>query len=254
MTENDRASRSRPVNVADFFDKAELKALFIKFLVLIGSIEVGIFLACWFYQLGLKDFDRYGNVNIPFPWKTFFLLAFLVPVGITFLMGLFVAAFNNYMQSAEAPAPVINDHSRTLYRLKTWWGMVSQVPFLLMLLLLGLAAGVIYRLDAIVALAGSLGGVALKYIIMIIGAVFILAALLGLVWMLMMYKLKKQSIEFQYKRDVMERLGIVFLDDHTVVDSDGKTFSIDEDTGMPVEQEGDRLPPHSYPPPDEQKD
>lgn len=209
------------------FDSAELKALFLKFLILIGSVELVIFFLCWLYQLGLNEFDRYGNVDIPFPWKTFFLLAFLIPVGITFLLGLFITAFNNYMRTADESIVPPGEDKKIRHRLVMWWGIFSQAPFLVMLLLLGIVAGMIYKLDAIISLIGSLGAAALTYIILVAAAGLTVMTLLGLIWMVMTYRLKKKSMEYYYKREVMERLGVVFLDDRTLVDADGTTISTD---------------------------
>ena len=245
MTEHDRSSRKTSRNIAALFDKAELKALFIKFLILIGSVEIVIFFMCWLYQLGLKEFDRYGNVNIPFPWKTFFLLAFLVPVGITFLLGLFVSAFNHYLQETREPFSLSDKEQKSLWRLKTWWGIVFQLPFLMMLLLLGLVAGIIYNLDGILLLTGRLGEVAFRYMIIVFAVILILAALLGLIWMIMTYKLKKRTIEYQYKRDVMERLGIMFLNDNTIVDADGNAIDLDSLEKLQGKQQERLTPPNA---------
>jgi hypothetical protein len=245
MSTNDQSSRTASRNIAELFDKAELKSLFIKFLILMGSVEIVIFSVCWLYQLGLKEFDRYGNVNIPFPWKTFFLLAFLVPVGITFLLGLFVSAFNHYMQGTREPFCLSHKELKSLWRLKTWRGMFSQVPFLVMLLLLGLVAGIIYNLDAILLLIGNLGDVAFKYMVMIAAFVLILMVLVGLIWMVMLYKLKKKTIEYQYKKDVMEQLGIILLDEGTIIDADGRRIAMDS-AGKLQDKKQERLtPPNS---------
>lgn len=239
MSENLRSSEIKNKNIAELFDNAELKQLFKKFLILIGAVELIIFFLCWIYQLGLKDFDRYGNVNIPFPWKTYFLLAFLVPVAITFLLGIFVVAFNNYVCGAKLPPPLTGSDDKPLGRLQMWWNVIFQLPFLLMLLLLGVVAGIVYKMEAIAAVVGRLGEEAFKFVLIVAAAALVVATLFGLVWMILTYKLKKKNMEYQYKSEVMERLGIVFLDDKMIINQDGKSIAIDE-----VQNEKNkRLPP-----------
>jgi hypothetical protein len=149
------------------------------------------------------------------------------------------------MQDTRKPFSLPDNEKISLWRLKTWWGIVSQVPFLLMLLLLGLVAGMIYNLDSILLLISSLGEVAFRYMIMIVAVILILGALLGLIWMIMMYKLKKKTIEYQYKRDVMERLGIIFLKDDTIVDADGNALALDSVEKLQDKEQEPLTPPNS---------
>jgi hypothetical protein len=42
--------------------------------------------------------------------------------------------------------------------------------------------------------------------------------------MVLNYKLRKKNMEYDYKREVMERLGIAILDERTMVDSQGQVL------------------------------
>ena len=228
MSENSQSPEIRHKNIADFFDNAELKQLFKKFLILIGAVELIIFFLCWIYQLGLKEFDRFGNVNILFPWKTYFLLAFLVPVAITFLLGIFVVAFNNYVCGSKLHPPLSGSDDKPLSRLQTWWNVIFQLPFLFMLLLLGVTAGIVYKMEEIAAVVGRLGEEAFNFVLIIAAAALVVATLFGLIWMILTYKLKKKNMEYRYKSEVMERLGIVFLDDKVIINQEGKRIAVDK--------------------------
>jgi hypothetical protein len=50
---------------------------------------------------------------------------------------------------------------------------------------------------------------------------------LGLVWMFISYNLRKKSMEYQYryKKDVVDKTGLIILDDDRVMDRDGKVLS-----------------------------
>ena len=74
--------------IAALFDDFERKELFKKYLIFLGWIEIFIFASCWLYNIGNDGYDKYGPVEAPFPWRAYFLISFLAPVAITFLMGI----------------------------------------------------------------------------------------------------------------------------------------------------------------------
>ena len=89
----DRPERPSPSprskGIAALFDKEELKDLFIKYLILIGVIEGFIFFVSFISQLGPE--------NVPFPWKSYFFAAFIIPLTITFLLGVILIGFERYV-------------------------------------------------------------------------------------------------------------------------------------------------------------
>ena len=86
MSEQDK---NKYIGVATLFDNIELKR-FVKFYIaLIFFLEIIIFFLCFLLQL--------KPINIPFPWKYYFIASFLIPIAIAFLLGVFVAAFNLFI-------------------------------------------------------------------------------------------------------------------------------------------------------------
>jgi len=79
MSEQDK---NKYIGVATLFDNIELKR-FVKFYIGL------IFFLCFLLQL--------KPINIPFPWIYYFLSSFLIPIAITFLLGVFVTAFNLFI-------------------------------------------------------------------------------------------------------------------------------------------------------------
>ncbi len=93
-------SKSLP-GIAALFDDMERKDIFRKYLYFLGWVELGILLTCWLYQIG--DSGRDGDPV--FPWRLYFLVAFLAPVAITFLLGTVVVGFNRYFAEPEQAGP-----------------------------------------------------------------------------------------------------------------------------------------------------
>ena len=72
-------SKTSLQGIASLFDDFERKELFKKYLFFLGWMEVFIFAACWIYHLGNGTPEQYGLVSLSFPWKAYFLVAFLAP-------------------------------------------------------------------------------------------------------------------------------------------------------------------------------
>ena len=86
--------------IAALYDDMERKNIFRKYLYFLGWVELGILLTCWLYQIGDS-----GQAEPVFPWRLYFLIAFLAPVAITFLLGTIVAGFNRYFAEPEQAEP-----------------------------------------------------------------------------------------------------------------------------------------------------
>ncbi len=216
--------------LANLFDDEERKALFRKYLIFLGWLEILIFVVCWFYQLGTDGYDRFGPVEIPFPWRTYFLVAFLAPIAITFLIGVVIVGFNRYLGSGDSArrggnGDGIEQPLGKGGRLEKVAGMVSwlqKLPYLALLLLLGAGIGVVYHLDAVMSFIGAVGEKTVKM------ALISLAVLLGavsffvFVLIVLNYKLRKRAMDYRYRTHVAERFGLVILDDNTVLNQDGQ--------------------------------
>ncbi|MDY0133282.1 MAG: hypothetical protein RBR53_11530 [Desulforegulaceae bacterium] len=213
--------------VAALFDQIEIKSFLKNYLIFIGIVEAVIFFVCFVEQLGSKD--------IPFPWKNYFFAAFIIPVVITFLLGILVAGFNKYLydfSSHEKPlGSNSGDNPNTnlgyLQKIEAVLVLFQKLPFLLTLFILTLTAGIIYKLDSIIAFISTAGQKSLEYLMMILGAGIGIAAVFIMVWLILKYKLQKKSIEYNhaYRESVMRQLGMVILDDDTVLDKNGNIIS-----------------------------
>lgn len=208
--------------VAGLFAPNEIKDLFLKYLILVGVLELFIFFVSFVSQLGPE--------NQPFPWKSFFFAAFVTPLALTFLLGVVVAGFDHYLEGHNpprrgTPVPGSDPQKRSkLDRLNSFLFVIRQVPFLLGLLLLIALAGIVYKLDAILLFLGHAGETTAQYLL-IAGAVLLaVSTVVGLLWMILNYRLRRQTMDYQYqyRKDVVERMGLVILDDETVMDRHGQ--------------------------------
>ena len=219
------ASTAPRKGMAALFEREELKDLFIKYLILIAIIEGFIFFVSFISQLGPE--------NIPFPWKSFFFAAFIVPLTITFLLGVIVLGFDRYLyghptattSSSLGLSPT--EQQGRIHKFHAFVYVIRQIPFLLGLLLLVVLSGVAYKLDVILAVIGHVGVETAHYALIILAVVLGVALVLGLVWMFMSYNLRKKGMEYQYqyKKDVIDRTGLIILDNDRVMDKQGQLLT-----------------------------
>jgi hypothetical protein len=215
----------RRKGVASLFDDYEIKDLFRKYVQLLIVVEVLIFLVCWVYQLGIDEVAVTGKpVDVPFPWKAYFLVSFIAPVAVTFLVGIVVVAFNSFLYGQRG-APIFKDISGgAAGAFAKAANFCFQLPFLLTLLLLGALVGAVYNLGAIMEYLARFGEAAARIALIGLGCVLVAGTVFGVVRMVLNYKLRKKNMEYEYKREVMDRLGIAILDERTMIDSRGKTL------------------------------
>lgn len=214
----------RRKGVASLFDDYEIKDLFKRFVQLLIIVEVLIFLVCWVYQLGIDEVAVTGKpVDIPFPWKAYFLVSFAAPVALTFLTGIVVVAFNSFLYGQRGRAVFKEDGLEGFAaKVAKAANFCFQLPFLLTLLLLGALIGVVYNMGAIMDYLARFGEAASKFLLIGLGCVLAAGTIFGVVRMVLNYKLRKKNMEYDYKREVMDRLGIAILDERTMIDSQGK--------------------------------
>ncbi len=221
--------------IATLFEREELKDLFIKYLILIGVIEGFIFFVSFISQLGPE--------NVPFPWKSFFFAAFIVPLSITFLLGIIILGFDRYLYGHHPDSDKDDDshqlsateqHSR-IQKFHAVIYVIRQIPFLLGLLLLVVLAAVGYKLDTIMAVIGHIGEETIFYVSVALAVVLGSALVLGIVWMFMSYNLRKKSMEYQYqyKKNVVEKTGMIILDDNRIMDNTGKLLADNRQRQLP---------------------
>ncbi len=211
--------------VAALFDDNERKDLFRKYLYFLGWIELAILLTCWLYQIA--DGGREGGST--FPWRLYFVIAFLAPVAITFLLGTVVVGFNSYFAEPEQAAAgeheiksVDSLATGKIHQLDRIVALLRKLPFLALLLLLGFAVALFYKLDVILAAIGNVGEKTASFVLTSLGIILLLVTVFASILIVLNYKLRKRAMDYQFKSQVAERLGLVILEDNTVLNSEGK--------------------------------
>jgi uncharacterized membrane protein len=218
----EKQPKSDFVGIAGLFDASQIKKYFINYVYFMVAVEV---LILWLTFL--------GNMGGPFPVKFYFLMAFSIPLALTFLLGIFIISFNKFVfgknpieEDLDESDPESAKESilpkQSIYLQHVW-----RLPLFLKIALLIVVALLVYKMEAIINFAVSFGEQTAWYLMMAAGAVLAGAFLFSLVWIIASYRLRKKYMQYQYqyKKDVMEQLGLLVLNDDTVIDKKGHTVS-----------------------------
>jgi len=221
------SNENKTRGIATLFNQFEIKSFLKNYLIFIGIIEAIIFFVCFIEQL--------GGEKTPFPWKDYFFAAFIIPVIITFLLGVLVAGFNKYLfgsihhESKSLELTLTKDESEktATKKVEAFLNLIQKLPFLLTLFILSVVAGIIYKLNAIISFITRTGEKSMEFFAVLIVALLGITTLFIIIWLILNYKLQKKSIEYKhsYRESVIKQLGMIILDDETVLDKNGKIIS-----------------------------
>ncbi len=237
------STRPQAKGVAALFEKEELKDLLRSYLVAIFVIEGFIFFVSFLSQIGPEA--------APFPWKSYFFAAFTIPLTITFLLGIIVLSFDRYIFGHQGISDEVSDifqaASETRSRIQKFHAslyVIRQFPFLLGLLSLLVLSVVAYKLNDILVVVGHVGERTAHYLFIGLAVLLAISVVIGLIWMFLSYNLRKKTLEyeFQYKKEVIEKTGMVLLGSDRVMNQNGRVLSFNglrELTGKKPPDSGD---------------
>lgn len=237
-----KGQKENYVGLASLYTPDQLKSYFLNYIYFIIGVEIFIFLVSFMGHLGPE--------KGPFPWKFYFYVAFIVPVAITFLLGLFIIAFNRYIfgnnPSAEEGGPLKGEEGEAKNKFLKFNSMMHSlrnVPFVPTLFVMVIGSVLIYKIDDIFLFIFRAGEKVLYYIA--IAAAVLLGAgfIFGLIWVASNYFLSKRHMEeeYEYRKDVMKTMGFLILDDNMVIDKEGRVIM--RPAATPPLIEGETQPP-----------
>jgi membrane-associated HD superfamily phosphohydrolase len=107
--------------------------------------------------------------------------------------------------------------------------VIHQVPILAGMIILALGSIVLYKFDVVLQVLGHIGEKTAFYLLIVL-CVCVVGALIYLLFCLYWkFKLHKYEIQqqWEYKQKVIEKSGLIILDNNTVVNGEGKLITHD---------------------------
>ncbi|RLB66973.1 MAG: hypothetical protein DRH03_11575, partial [Deltaproteobacteria bacterium] len=224
--ETQSSGRQQAKGVAALFEKEELKDILRCYLGTIFVIEGFIFFVSFLSQIGPE--------SVPFPWKSYFFAAFIIPLTITFLLGIIILSFDRYIfghqNISDEVSNIFQAASETRSRIQKFHAslfVIRQFPFLLGLLSLLVLSVTAYKLNDILVVVGHVGERTAHYLFIGLAVLLAIAVIVGLIWMFLSYNLRKKTLEyeFKYKKEVIEKTGLVLVGGDRVMNSDGRMLT-----------------------------
>jgi hypothetical protein len=211
---------NKTYGIASLFEKEQLRTSFVNYIYIVIGLELIIFVVTLVTSVGLAQ--------EPFPWKTFLIAAFTIPVTITFLLGIVILSFNSFFfgsrSAADAEAQENPSESGTPYLLKanSLIDNLHKVPIMVTLFIIIVAALAVYKLDDALIVVFTTGERLFKYILIAVGVVLLIGTLIAFTWLIMNFKLRKKHMDCQakYRQAAMEHLGLLLPEDKTDIDPD----------------------------------
>ena len=226
------------IGIASLLERTEIKDYFNTLLILIGGVEFVIFVAHFIGSIGPD--------KKPFLWKQYFFISFIAPIVLIFVIGLIVIGFNYYVYGKQEStlfhekSPFVGTKIKRFgHSFNFLLSVIHQVPILVGMIILGLGSVVLYKFDVVIKVLGQVGEKTAFYLLIIL-CVFVGVGLIYLLFCLYWkFKLHKYQIqqEWEYKQKVIEKSGLIILDNNTVVNGEGKLIAHD---GM-IENAGDEV-------------
>jgi membrane protein implicated in regulation of membrane protease activity len=213
------ASPDRTV-LSSFWYKGPHKDVILYLMIAIFFVELIVGGVAFFYGVMHAAPEVPGGPPMAqFPWLAWAVAAILAPVGlllIVHLSGFWVARFlGREEQDGDAGAPSsasTRDEEQVPERLRRFYAIIRSAPTVVVLVgILLLGAALLFVDGAFTALM-RLGDVLSGYIPWIVGSLAAMIALCYLVHRWFVYRHHRMQQEYEYRRDVLQRTGIILVD------------------------------------------
>ncbi|WP_225530011.1 hypothetical protein [Desulfovibrio desulfuricans] len=152
-----------------------------------------------------------------FPWFGWAVAAVLAPVGlmlIVHLSGTWVSRYlgrEDSIQGGQGSGQTADDE-QVPERLRRFYAIIRNAPTVVLLLGIMLLGAGLFFVDGAFSALMRLGGALTEYIPWIAGSLAALIAVCYLVHRWFVYRHHRMQQEYEYRREVLERTGIVLVD------------------------------------------
>ena len=160
-----------------------------------------------------------GPPVVRFPWLAWALSAVLAPVGLLLIVHLAGTWVSHILQRDAANIDTstgVPGQDHLPDGMKRFYASVRHAPTLVLLVgILLLGAGVFF-IDGALGVVMEMGKALIPYIPWIAGSLASLLALCFLVHAIMVYRQRKMEQEYAWRREVLEKTGLVLVDKSAV--------------------------------------
>lgn len=187
------------------FSSKEQKQLSLYIVIGIVMAELAVSVGAVIYSITTARPGADGMPDFHFPWLGYLIAVLLVPVIILLLAHLIDAVLYRPSSGGELP-------DGTPAGVRTFYNVVRSTPTIILLVAVVLIGVGIYYLDGVMNLLISLSDSFATLAIWLIGAFTVAWIASYAVRAVIHYKMRQMESEYAFRRDVLERTGMVLLD------------------------------------------
>ena len=219
-----KSSAGRPASVAaQPWYAGQHKDALLYLMIAIFFVELAVGGVAFFYGVMHAAPEVPGGPPMArFPWLGWVLAAILAPVGlilIVHLAGTWVSRFLG-REAGDVAASGGGGHAadadQVPERLQRFYAIIRNAPTVVVLLGILLLGAALFFVDGAFTALVALGSSLVPYIPWIAGSVAAMIAVCYLVHRLFIYRHHRMQQEFAYRREVLERTGIVLVDKNCI--------------------------------------
>lgn len=163
-----------------------------------------------------------GTIEFQFPWIPYSVALILAPVAIMLVVNIIGMGFGRFFKGEPT---MDEEHMRYMpERLRRLIALSRGLPSIILLGGMVLVGGALYYLDAVIQAILRIGDhveVIAPWVMLGLVAAWCLSYLVRM-WFL--YKTRRMQEEFAFRREVLERTGIVIVDNRKHIAADGRTI------------------------------
>lgn len=187
------------------FNEKERKQLFLSLTIGIVLMELAVTVGAVVYSVVSADRLPSGMLRFNFPWLGYLVAVILAPVLVMLLLHLLSLGFSRTVDGDP-------NSSLPPGRASSFFALVRGAPTVVLFACFVLMGAAIYYLDGVMALLLKLGDAVDTIAVWLIGA-FAAAWIVSYVArQILAYKARQMDAEYAFRREVLERTGLVLLD------------------------------------------
>lgn len=210
MSESEATSGASPQNrlFGKHFSEKEQKRLFLYLVIGIVLLEMAITVGALVYSITNAERVPGGMPRFNFPWLGYLVSVVLAPALVMMVIHLLSLGFTRTLEgegSASGGEPVSG-------RAGAFFSLVRGAPTVILFAGFVLMGAAIYYLDGVMALLLKLGDSFQTVAVWLVGAFAAAWTASTVTRMILTYKARQMDAEYAFRREVLERTGMVILD------------------------------------------
>ncbi|MCT4533901.1 hypothetical protein [Halodesulfovibrio sp.] len=166
-----------------------------------------------------------GGMEYLFPWKAYLVAVLLAPIAVMFIIQIIGMGFNRFINGDPVMEHVDNEHIPE--KMRSWIHLINGMPTTILLAGFLFVGMLLYNMDIIIGFILKLGEVAAELAIWISVGLVSAWIISYVCKMYFMYRTRRVSEEYAFRREVLEKTGIAIIDQKTAITPDGRMLIAD---------------------------